>query len=272
MSEATAEAKTASGDAPVCSNEPQKPTAVDELADALKVTKITPAAENAQQEVPEKAEEGSTAAPEAEAKPKRERVYKKKHILTRGVTGKVKWFNVSRGFGFIERDDEGADVFLHQSGVVGSGRRHRFSLFLKGGEEVEFDVAEGKKGPEAIAVSSPGGLELAPFNPRFRRGTRREPNNRKKDGEGEELTSSEEEKTPREPRDSNNNERRERPERRRRKFDKRARNPRKGGKNERKTEGAKKEEEAHAPTTEKVQAAPAVPNAHLQAPELISVE
>ena len=51
------------------------------------VTKITPAAENAQQEVPEKTEEGSTVAPEAEAKPKRERVYKKKHILTRGGTG-----------------------------------------------------------------------------------------------------------------------------------------------------------------------------------------
>lgn len=80
--------------------QPQKPTAVDEIVDALKGkhvlqkkdlisaldTKITPAGENTQQETVEKAEEGSTVAPEAEAKPKRERVYKKKHILTRGGT------------------------------------------------------------------------------------------------------------------------------------------------------------------------------------------
>jgi len=268
MSEVVADTKTGSGDAPVCTNEPKKPTVVEEITDALKDTKI----EENKPQTEQKQEDGSSVDPKtSEGKPKREhRVFKKKHVVTRGVTGTIKWFNVSRGFGFIERNDGGADVFLHQSGVVGSGRRHRFSLFLKGGEEVEFDVAEGNKGPEAIAVSSPGGLELAPFNPRYRRGTRRERNNVRKADHGEETTSPEES-----PRDSNNN-RPDQTERRRRnhKFDKnRRRYPRKGGKSEPKTDADNKEgEEAAAPASENTKTAPAVPNAHLQAPELISVE
>lgn len=270
MTGVVAETKTGSGDAPVCSNEPQKPTVVEEITDALKETKI--AEENAPADAP-KAEEGSSVDPEAadsEAKPKKERVFKKKHVLTRNVTGTVKWFNISRGFGFIERNDGGADVFLHQSGVVGSGRRHRFSLFLKGGEEVEFDVAQGAKGPEAVAVTSPGGFELAPFNPRYRRGPRRERNNVRKEDHAEDTTSPEE--SPREPLDSNNN-RPERPERRRRgnKLDKnRRRNNRKGAKNEPKNEGEKEGEEA--PVAAAPAAPPAVPNAHLQSPQVICIE
>jgi len=268
MTGAVAETKTGSGDAPVCSNEQKKPTVVQEITEALKETKITE--QKAPADAP-KAEEGSSVDPEAEEKPKKERVFKKKHVLTRNVTGTVKWFNVSRGFGFIERNDGGADVFLHQSGVVGSGRRHRFSLYLKGGEEVEFDVAQGVKGPEAVAVTSPGGFELAPFNPRYRRGPRKERNNVRKEDHAEDTTSPEE--SPREPRDSNNN-RPERPERRRRgnKLDKnRRRNNRKGAKNEAKNEAQNNDEApvAAAPATDK---APAAPNAHLQAPTLQCIE
>lgn len=70
---------------------------------------------------------------------------------------------------------------VHQSAVVRPGRKPRYSLFLKGGEEVEFDVVEGThnstvhslvkfnsglKGLEAAAVSAPGGCELFTYNPR----------------------------------------------------------------------------------------------------------
>lgn len=61
--------------------------------------------------------------------------------------GKVKWFNESRGFGFIERED-GGDVFVHYSGVNGEGFKT-----LHEGDEVEFDVIEDAKGPKAINVA-----------------------------------------------------------------------------------------------------------------------
>ncbi|OYD17282.1 cold-shock protein [candidate division WOR-3 bacterium JGI_Cruoil_03_44_89] len=61
--------------------------------------------------------------------------------------GKVKWFNESRGYGFIERDD-GGDVFVHYSGITGEGFK-----ILHEGDEVEFDVAEDVKGPKATNVT-----------------------------------------------------------------------------------------------------------------------
>lgn len=61
-------------------------------------------------------------------------------------TGRVKWFNESKGYGFIQREG-GADVFVHYSNIVGKGFRT-----LKENDEVEFEVNEGPKGPQAIKV------------------------------------------------------------------------------------------------------------------------
>ena len=62
-------------------------------------------------------------------------------------TGTVKWFNVDKGFGFIARDGGGKDVFVHISALAPSGL-----TALNEGERVTFDVAEGRKGPEAARV------------------------------------------------------------------------------------------------------------------------
>jgi len=61
--------------------------------------------------------------------------------------GTVKWFNGSKGFGFIERD-EGEDVFVHYSSILGDGYRS-----LEEGQRVEFLVVEGEKGPQAQEVT-----------------------------------------------------------------------------------------------------------------------
>ncbi len=63
-----------------------------------------------------------------------------------GFMGKVKWFNESKGYGFIERED-GADVFVHYTNIVGQGFRT-----LKENDEVEFEVNEGPKGLQAVNV------------------------------------------------------------------------------------------------------------------------
>ena len=61
-------------------------------------------------------------------------------------TGKVKWFNSNKGFGFITRD-EGTDIFVHYSAIRGDGFRS-----LAEEQMVEFTVVEGEKGPQATDV------------------------------------------------------------------------------------------------------------------------
>ncbi len=63
------------------------------------------------------------------------------------LTGKVKWFNDAKGYGFIERPD-GDDVFVHYSAIQGTGFRS-----LSEGQEVEFEVVEGPKGKQAANVT-----------------------------------------------------------------------------------------------------------------------
>jgi CspA family cold shock protein len=63
------------------------------------------------------------------------------------ITGKVKWFNNAKGYGFIERDG-GSDVFVHYSAIQGNGFRS-----LEEGQTVEFEIVDGPKGPQAGNVT-----------------------------------------------------------------------------------------------------------------------
>lgn len=66
--------------------------------------------------------------------------------MTERTTGTVKWFNGSKGYGFIERAD-GKDVFVHYSEIQGNGFRN-----LNDGDRVEFGVESSPKGPHAVNV------------------------------------------------------------------------------------------------------------------------
>ena len=68
------------------------------------------------------------------------------------MTGTVKWFNNDKGFGFIAPEDGSKDVFVHHTAIQGSGYKS-----LDEGEKVEFDVAQGQKGPQAENVTRLGG-------------------------------------------------------------------------------------------------------------------
>lgn len=62
------------------------------------------------------------------------------------MTGKVKWFNADKGFGFIEREN-GDDVFVHFSAIQAEGFKT-----LEEGQDVEFEIVEGNRGPQAANV------------------------------------------------------------------------------------------------------------------------
>jgi CspA family cold shock protein len=66
---------------------------------------------------------------------------------SRLAKGTVKWFSEQKGYGFITPDEGGKDLFVHFSSIVGEGFRN-----LEDGQAVEFEAAEGQKGPEAQSV------------------------------------------------------------------------------------------------------------------------
>ena len=61
--------------------------------------------------------------------------------------GKVKWFNENKGYGFIEREDGSGDVFVHFTAIQEEGFKT-----LTEGQEVEFEIVSGEKGPQAADV------------------------------------------------------------------------------------------------------------------------
>jgi CspA family cold shock protein len=67
------------------------------------------------------------------------------------TTGSVKWFNESKGFGFISPSDGSKDVFVHFSAIQGGGFKS-----LAEGQAVSFDVVDGPKGPQATNVTTEG--------------------------------------------------------------------------------------------------------------------
>jgi cold shock protein len=74
--------------------------------------------------------------------------------------GTVKWFNAEKGFGFITPDDGGADVFAHFSAIATSGYRT-----LDENQRVEFEIAQGQKGPQAENIRPVGSTFLKPRPP-----------------------------------------------------------------------------------------------------------
>jgi len=73
---------------------------------------------------------------------------RRQQIMSERVQGTVKWFNDGKGYGFIERE-EGDDVFVHHTSIQGEGFKS-----LQEGQQVEFTVEQGEKGPQAVDVTA----------------------------------------------------------------------------------------------------------------------
>lgn len=83
---------------------------------------------------------GGQRAPRRQARPT---TVQEEHV----ASGTVKWFNSEKGFGFIQQDGGGPDVFVHYSAIAGGGYRE-----LAEGQKVEFEITQGQKGPQAANV------------------------------------------------------------------------------------------------------------------------
>jgi cellular nucleic acid-binding protein len=107
------------------------------------------------------------------------------------LTGKCKWFNAKKGFGFITRDDGEEDVFVHQTGIISDGFRS-----LAEDEEVEFSLTQDNQGRlKAVNVTGPSGVHVkgSPKPQQRRRRRRRGPRDENNNEGGEEAQNTNEE-------------------------------------------------------------------------------
>ncbi|KAL7676869.1 hypothetical protein ACOME3_003115 [Neoechinorhynchus agilis] len=83
----------------------------------------------------------------------------RKPMMARAVTGRVKWFNVKRGYGFVNRDDTHEDVFIHQTSII-RNNPNKYLRSVGDNEPLVFDVVKGEKGMEAANVTGPNGAPV----------------------------------------------------------------------------------------------------------------
>ncbi|TKR94862.1 hypothetical protein L596_009096 [Steinernema carpocapsae] len=106
-------------------------------------------------------EQKSVVEPEASEPESKAFAAEEKQPVEEGVIkGKVKWYSVRSHYGFIARDDEKADVFVHQSAIEKSVMHKQYYRTLGAEEPVEFYVVQGKKGLEAAKVTGPDGANV----------------------------------------------------------------------------------------------------------------